>query len=45
MHKVVVNKEKQRLFKKLDDVLTTAENYIEEHGTEAFEMLIAISKV
>ena len=66
----MVNKEKQRLFRKPDDVLAAAENYIEEHGTkrskgslesqvmfaatknyieehgtEAFEMLIATSKV
>uniref|UniRef100_A0A7N2LAY0 Uncharacterized protein n=1 Tax=Quercus lobata TaxID=97700 RepID=A0A7N2LAY0_QUELO len=39
------NKEKQRLFRKPGDVLATSENYIEEHGTEAFEMLIATSKV
>ncbi|KAK4598467.1 hypothetical protein RGQ29_015788 [Quercus rubra] len=35
---------KKNVFKKPDDVLTAAENYIEEHGTEAFEMLIATSK-
>ena len=33
------------LFRKASDVLATTENYFEEHGTEAFEMLIATSKV
>lgn len=32
---------KKDLFSKQDDVLTAAEKYIEEHGTEAFERLIA----
>ena len=41
----MVNKEKQSLFREPGDVLATTENYIEEHGTEAFEMLIATSKV
>jgi receptor expression-enhancing protein 5/6 len=36
---------KKDIFKKPDDVLTAAEKYIEKHGTEAFEMLIATSKV
>lgn len=31
---------KKDLFSKQDDVLTAAEKYIEEHGTEAFERLI-----
>nr|POE68296.1 hva22-like protein c [Quercus suber] len=35
---------KKNVFRKPDDVLTAAENYIQEHGTEAFEMLIATSK-
>ncbi|KAL0006629.1 hypothetical protein SO802_008131 [Lithocarpus litseifolius] len=34
VHRVVVNKEKQRLFRKPGDVLAAAENYIEEHGTK-----------
>lgn len=29
------------LFHKQDDVLTAAERYMEEHGTEAFERLIS----
>lgn len=32
---------KKHFFSKQDDVLTAAERYIEEHGTEAFERLIA----
>lgn len=31
---------KKDIFSKPDDVLTAAEKYIEEHGTEAFERLI-----
>ncbi|OWM89562.1 HVA22-like protein c [Punica granatum] len=32
---------KKNIFRKQDDVLTAAERYIEEHGPEAFERLIA----
>ncbi|XP_062149880.1 HVA22-like protein c [Alnus glutinosa] len=32
---------KKNIFSKPDDVLTAAEKYIEEHGTEAFEKLIS----
>lgn len=28
------------MFSKQDDILTAAEKYMEEHGTEAFERLI-----
>lgn len=31
---------KKDVFKKPDDILTAAEKYIEEHGTEAFEKII-----
>ena len=31
---------KKDIFSKPDDVLTAAERYMEEHGTEAFERLI-----
>ncbi|KAK7274804.1 hypothetical protein RIF29_15903 [Crotalaria pallida] len=32
---------KKNIFSKQDDVLTAAERYMEEHGTEAFERLIS----
>ena len=31
---------RKNIFSKQDDVLTAAERYMEEHGTEAFERLI-----
>ncbi|CAI0402067.1 unnamed protein product [Linum tenue] len=31
---------KKNIFSQPDDVLTAAERYIEEHGTEAFERMI-----
>ncbi|XP_004297313.1 PREDICTED: HVA22-like protein c [Fragaria vesca subsp. vesca] len=34
------SKDKKNIFSKPDDVLTAAEKYMEEHGTEAFERLI-----
>lgn len=34
------SKDKKNMFSKPDDVLTAAEKYMEEHGTEAFERLI-----
>lgn len=32
---------RKNIFSKQDDVLTAAERYMEEHGTEAFERLIS----
>ncbi|KAJ9709266.1 hypothetical protein PVL29_000966 [Vitis rotundifolia] len=32
---------KKNIFSKPDDILTAAEKYIEEHGTEAFERMIS----
>lgn len=32
---------RNNIFRKKDDVLTAAEQYIEEHGPEAFERLIS----
>lgn len=31
---------KKNIFNQPDDILTAAEKYIEEHGTEAFERMI-----
>jgi receptor expression-enhancing protein 5/6 len=32
---------RKNIFSKQDDVLTAAERYMQEHGTEAFERLIS----
>lgn len=32
---------KKNIFRQQDDILTAAEKYMQEHGTESFERLIA----
>ncbi|XP_048318835.2 HVA22-like protein c [Ziziphus jujuba] len=39
-HQIWYIPRKKNIFSKQDDILTAAEKYIEEHGTEAFERLI-----
>lgn len=39
-HQIWYIPRKKDIFSKQDDILTAAEKYMEEHGTEAFERLI-----